>query len=327
MPRTAHNVLTAVAMMAASVAVLTAIPTPAEAHISIHCAPESGRREADPIVTNDAPVPSAHLHTFLGNSVLADMVNPNRAVYSDLVGKATTCTNLADSAAYWFPTVFKGGVALPIEGQTSYYRDFDNDQEDVDSPIRAYPKDARFVAGNGGALNPQPGYIVNWGCGEFSGRNGAFADPVAAACDSATGSKVRLEMRIRFPSCWDGTSNNHATGNTADFSGTHPIAQHYAYGLQADGDPHSFLGVTHCPSSHPLEVPALAMTQRFDYQGDGRNISISSGDIHSLHADFWNTWVQTGLTRAIDRCIKTTITDHPHGFPKDCGPDPNGERV
>jgi len=304
-----------------------AIPTPAEAHMAIHCKPETGRRQADPIVTNDAPVPSSHLHTYLGNTVLADMVNPNNAVYSDLVGKATTCSNVADSAAYWFPTVSRGGVPLSIAGQTNYYRDFDNDQEDKDSPVRAYPKDARFVAGNGGSVNPQPAYIVSWGCGELSGRNGAYPDPVAAACHTATGTKVHLAMNVRYPPCWDGASNSHVTGNTADFSGTHAIRQHYAYGLQADGDPHSYLGVTRCPSNYPIEVPALNMVQRFDYQGDGTDISISSGDIHSVHADFWNTWVQTKLTRAINRCIKTTVTDHPHGFPEDCGPDPNGDRV
>jgi len=323
MHKTAHLSLTVAAFVIASFA---AMPIPAGAHMSVHCNPENGRREADPIVTNDASLPSAHLHTFLGNLLLDDMPNPNKAVYGDLVGKATACTNVADSAAYWFPTVFKAGVPLPIDGQTNYYRDFDFDQEDANSPVRAFPKDARLVAGNGGATNPQPGYIVSWGCGEFSGRNTTYADPEEAACDTATGAKVRLSMRIHFPSCWDGASNNHATGNTADFSGTHPVTQHYAYGLSATGSPASF-NAERCPSGYPFEVPALVMVQRFDYQGDGTNIGVSSGDIHSIHGDFWNTWVQPSLTKAINRCIKTTNTDHPHGFPGDCGPDPNGSRV
>lgn len=306
---------------------LTAIPSPAEAHMSIHCKPENGRREADPIVTNDAPVPSAHLHTFLGNSVLDEMANPNTAVYADLVGKATTCSNIADSAAYWFPTVFKAGVPLPIDGQTNYYRDWDNDQEDVKSPVVAFPADARLVAGNGNATRPQPGYVVSWGCGEFSGRNGAYADPVDAACHKATGTKVQLTSRINFPSCWDGLSNSHEKGNTADFSGTHAVKQHYAYPQNSSGQPVSGNTAVKCPAGFAHKVPKLVMVQRFDYQGSGRNITISSGDIHSVHGDFWNTWVQPDFERAIDRCITTTIKDHSHGFPGDCGPDPNGKNV
>ncbi len=306
---------------------LVLVPTPAEAHMSMHCKPETGRRQADPIVTNDAPVPSAHLHTFLGNTVLDEMPNPNTAEYSDLAGMGTTCSNVEDSAAYWFPTVYKSGVPLPIDGQTNYYRDWDNDQEDVNSPVVAFPADARLVAGNANAVNPQPGYVVSWGCGEFSGRNGAYADPVAAACHKATGTRVQLTSRINFPTCWDGLSNNHATGNTADFSGTHAVTQHYAYPLNSSGQPVSGNTAVKCPAGFGLKVPKLVMVQRFDYQGRGLDISISSGDIHSVHGDFWNTWVQPAFERAVDNCITTTITDHPHGFAGDCGPDPNGGSV
>ncbi len=327
MSKTAHRSLFAGAVITALSAALIAIPSPAEAHMSIHCKPENGRREADPIVTNDAPVPSAHLHTFLGNTVLDEMANPNRAVYSDLAGKATSCTNVADSAAYWFPTVYRSGVPLPIAGQTNYYRDWDNDQEDVTSPVVAFPPDARLVAGNANALNPQLEYITSWFCGEKSSRDGSYADPVAAACNKATGTNIQLTSRIHFPSCWDGLSNSHITGNTADFSGTHAVKQHYAYPLNSSGQPVSGNTAVRCPAGFGLKVPKLVMTQRFGYQGSGRDISISSGDIHSVHADFWNTWVQSGFKRAVDNCITTTIKDHPHGFAGDCGPDPNGGRV
>ena len=64
-----------------------------------------------------------------------------------------------------------------------------------------------------------------------------------------------------------------------------------------------------CPESHPVHIPQLQFA--IDYppvpadQLDA--LTLSSGDIHSAHADFWNTWDQQKLRHEIAECIRRDL--------------------
>jgi Domain of unknown function (DUF1996) len=290
------------------------------AHIKMHCKPETGRAEADPIVFAGMEDPTGHLHTFLANEYLPDQPNPNLVTYAEMVDEPTTCQFDADSAAYWFPTLLQNGTPLPVLRFIAYYRSWrfsgGGGGSETGRGNEPYPRDTRMIAGDMDARGG--GDRVTWNCNQASTRPGPYVDPVDAACDTAeladpgTG-RVLLGAHVDFPTCYSGRLNDHSgPGMTADFSGSHVVTQRFAYPRRAAD------GTIVCPAGfRAMKVPSLRVTVSWDYQGDGRDLELSSGGF-SMHADFWNTWVQRGLKQAIARCINTT-TSHPHGSTTMCG--------
>lgn len=280
------------------------VPTQqANALMKAHCKPSVGTGNFDPIVQHNSD-PTSHNHTFFANTTLLNNPNPNTANYADLVGSGTTCQNSDDTASYWIPTLLFKSTGKPVPGHAmiAYYRSFDHKTKGIAEPI---PADLRMVAGNAGATTPQDIRQVNWTCNQNSSRPGPYISPTAANCSTATGT-VYLTAHIDFPSCWDGNQNNHETaGNTADFSGTHQITQHLAY---ANG--------SQCPQGFSHKLAELRVTVNWNYQGNGSNVYLSSDPQNgpyglTMHADFWNTWTQTGghfggMVGMVKDCINTT---------------------
>src|SRR5262245_17981343 len=291
---------------------------PALAHMKMHCKPETGMLFADPIVSHNAEGNVGHLHTFLANTSLPLSASPDDVEYSEMVGQPTTCQFAADSAAYWFPTLLQNGIPVPVFRFIAYYRSWQfaaqtNGRWNTGTGNVPYPPDSRLVAGD--MMAPGGGQHVNWTCNTNSSRPGPWDDPIDAACNTATGT-VYLGAHIDFPSCYSGVLNSHVSGQTADFNETPPlVSERFAYPVRS-GD------VISCPPGFPITVPALRMTLQWDYQGDGTDLQVSSalmgGDRFGMHADFWNTWVHTGLTEAINRCINSD-SPHPHGDKIMCG--------
>nr|MBA2427632.1 DUF1996 domain-containing protein [Actinomycetota bacterium] len=215
---------------------------------------------------------------------------------------------------YWYPTLLKNGQPLPTFRAIAYYRnwDFGPTRHDTGTGNNAYPADMRVVAGDVDA--PGGGAHVQWNCNQASSRPGPFRDPIEAACDKARGTTVNLGVHINFPTCWTGVLNDHnKRGNTADFHGaaSRPVKNQLAYVTKAG-----------CPAGFPHKLPQLRLALQWDYRGNGRDLTLSSsahdGVPFNMHADFWNTWVQSGLKDMVDRCINTN-TAHPHGSSVVCG--------
>ncbi len=75
-----------------------------------------------------------------------------------------------------------------------------------------------------------------------------------------------------------------------------------------------------CPGRFTHKMVELRETIKWDYRGDGRDVALTSDLLQraagnpvesgqTLHADFWNTWVQTGgvhggLEGMIQSCIR-----------------------
>lgn len=193
------------------------------------------------------------------------------------------------------------GKPVPINAMIGYYRSFDHQKTGVAEP---FPADMRLVAGDPRATAPQSVKRVNWSCNQNSSRRGPYTDAVAANCAAATGT-VHLTAHIDFPSCWDGKMNDHSvTGNTADYSDAGGVVNHLAF---ASG--------SQCPTGFPRKLPELRMTINWKYQGNGKDIILSSDRPtdpagRTLHGDFWNTWVQTGGTNGgmvemVKKCVNT----------------------
>jgi hypothetical protein len=248
---------------------------------------------------------SAHQHTFFANRKILTLEDPSMASYEDLVGAPTACTNATDTAVYWVPTLYTAKGPLTPRSFIAYYRDFDRDE--TGAGVEAFPADSRIIAGDAEASTAQHKGFVNWSCSEKSSRPGPYVSPVEANCATATG-KVYLTARIIFPSCWDGRLNSHdGNANTADYSGSPgAVVNHFAYVKRRA-----------CPAGFPHRLPDLRMNIGWDYQGNGTDVSLSSGHPHTLHGNYWNTWVQSGLKKMIDVCINTTLP-HPHDNPALC---------
>lgn len=226
----------------------------------------SHRAADDPIVVPGRPGGS-HLHQFYG----ATAANAN-STYDEVLAGSTTCEQRADTASYWAPVLIDAGqhVVEPVRSVAYYRAGIDVDPSDV----VPFPADMMLVAGDAGASEPQPLSIVSWSCG--TGAQRSTTPPRCA--DSAT-----LRMSVTYQDCWDGEHLRSPIVVEPDL--------HVAY--SADGE---------CPDSHPVHIPQLQFA--IDYppvEPDG--LALSSGDILTGHADFWNTWDQEKLEREVAHCI------------------------
>ena len=223
----------------------------------------------DPIVAPGRPGAS-HLHQFFG---AADV--HAGSTYDELVAGATTCDHRADTASYWAPVLIdvEQHPIVPVRS-VAYYRA----GPDVDpAAVEPYPADLAMIAGDAGALEPQPIEVVSWSCGAGSERH-----PAPPACGPST----TLRMTVTFPDCWDG---EHARSpEPGDFSA------HVAYSTAG-----------RCADSHPVHIPQLQFA--IDYPpvaaDELAGLALSSGAITTGHADFWNAWDQDALAREVTRCI------------------------
>lgn len=233
----------------------------------------------DPIVYPGQPG-AAHQHDFFGNaSTNAFSTDAN------LASKATTCSRPGDTAAYWTPTLLNNGKRVAPDRVIAYYRT--THIRDIGS-IRPFPHGLKMIAGSamGTASNPQPTTITNWNCGD--GVQGTAGVP--SSCASKP-----LRLRIEFPNCWNGRQLDSADHMS-----------HMTYARSGG-----------CPTSHPVPVPALSLNFRYKISGSLSGVRLSSGGVHSGHADFWNAWdqdVQADLVRTClnaGRICNSSITDAP----------------
>lgn len=316
----------------AAVAVLVvaaALPANARAMGQVHCAGSQaslvgagdarsvGDLQVDPIAERGTPV-SMHMHQFSGSTAILGLAHPELASYTDLVGTPTSCDILADSALYWIPLLTQNGVAVPLSRMEAYYMAWDGALTDTSGATHELPPDLRMIAGNMMAASPSDMDLkhVFWNCGANSTKPGSlyhFATPADADCATA-GGRVFLTLAVTFPSCWDGTLNDHtALGDTSDYTGNmmSGAVGHLAYRTS-----------TGCPPAFPIKLMTLRENISWNYTGDGSDVTLSSGPGYTAHADFLNSWVPAGLTAMLTHCIDTPLTDaQTHTlYPGICGP-------
>ena len=202
---------------------------------------------------------ASHQHEFFGNIT----TNADSTLASLRAG-GTTCRILADTAAYWVPTLYDDGARVaPLKVNAYYLRGGGAGR------VVAFPTGLKVIAGNGSATTAQSTAVTGWRCSGLRPR------PLSSVpVDCATGSHAVLV--IRFPDCWNGKDLD-ATDHR----------NHMAYRVRGA-----------CPAGYPVRVPRLALNVHYELPST-TGLTLASGSIYSAHADFFNAWNPAVLARLV----------------------------
>lgn len=250
----------------------------------------------DPIVYPGEPG-LGHTHGFYGNTT-TDAYSTRKTL---LAGK-TTCTDPKDLAAVWAPTAFikKNGSwrALPPYRERTYY--FPSVRDRI-AKLTDLPANIKMIGGNPHAMSAKENPDVRWYCGEGSPER-----PFPYDCRPyTTKGEDGIRAIVDLPFCWDGHHRDSADHMS-----------HVIYPDPTDTTPHE--NPVLCPSSHPKYIPSVSIRIHFRIQdpcagvkpcgpkdgGTHVRIRLSSGPYWTMHADFWNTWVQARLVHLTDICLR-----------------------
>jgi hypothetical protein len=231
---------------------------PGGTYFVVQCS-STHRNNDDPIVFPGQPGRS-HNHTYTGNRSTDAHSTP--ASLRDNPSHAR-CGPKTDASAYWFPTLFSDGDPVRPLVSVFYY------VHRANGTIRPFPPGLKMIAGDADAKRAQSRNIALWTCGPPIGSR-RYAAP--RRCPESQ----FLHMTITFPDCWDGRRLD---------SRDHKSHMAYSSGRQ-------------CPSSHPVEVPAMIML--ILYPATYGKLTLSSGP-YSAHGDFINAWDQDALATLVER--------------------------
>ena len=208
----------------------------------------------DPIV-RPGEAGASHQHEFFGNRTTdAD------STYASLRAGDTTCRILADTAAYWVPSLYADGQRVaPLKVNAYYLRGRGAGR------IVAFPPGLKIIAGDGGATTAQSAAITGWRCS-------GIQPPVRSAEPTTCPSGSHNILIIRFPDCWNGRDLDSADHRS-----------HMAYRVAGS-----------CPADYPVRVPRLSLNVHYEL-ASVTGLTLASGSIYSAHADFFNAWNQTTL--------------------------------
>jgi hypothetical protein len=218
---------------------------------------------ADDPIVHPGQPGASHLHDFFGNT----STNAG-STYQSMDGVTSTCAN-NDRAAYWVPALYQNGKKVNPDGAIIYYTTSAGDPKKQIS----YPRDMRIIMGNSKATTAaqQQGQI-EWGC---SGNTQIGRD-IPKNCKTGM-----IQLRMRFPACWDGKMD---AGNNA--------TNHVRYPSRGK-----------CPAGFPHALPTMRFNTAYKVGTTTGKITLSSGNVHSVHADFWNTWDQRTLDGLVKKCF------------------------
>jgi Domain of unknown function (DUF1996) len=216
---------------------------------------------------------ASHNHTFFGNA----STNADSTLQSLDTG-ASTCAPAQDHSAYWIPTLYSHAKVVDPKEVTIYYGTNLKDY----AKIQPFPRGLRMIVGN--PMQQTGTDNSHFFCAGGAGEQGRTADGLFPVC----GVGANLVRYIVFPECWDGVhldSPDHKA--------------HMANGIGG--------GV--CPADHPVPLPTLVYVLSYpDALGhDPAAITLSSGTIHSLHADFFNAWQPAALAQRVRDCLNQHV--------------------
>ncbi|KAK3381833.1 hypothetical protein B0H63DRAFT_435353 [Podospora didyma] len=254
------------------------------------CAKPIVVERADPIMEPGRP--SNHLHSVMGG----DAFDFDLDYAQTQTSNCTTCGITMDLSNYWVPTVYyhaENGSFIDVEqvgGINVYYQErMDWQEYCANMTLQPFPKDFRMIAGNFTLRKYDYRKIeqraIEFICLPANGEQGL--PPFHGFPNRTCGGG--LQIRIRFPSCWDGVNVDSVDHKS-----------HVAYPSGIDNG--------ECPETHPVRIPSLLYentwnVMAFDHlrkPGD-QPFVLSQGDPTGCgyHGDFLNGWDIDLLERAI----------------------------
>ena len=215
-------------------------------------------------------------HDFFGNvSTSATSTAPG------LVGGLTSCTTSVDASAYWTPVLYQNGVAITPERDLIYWSGLQAKNPAVTAP----PAGLEMIAGDESATAPQSTKVIDWRCAEQT----LTPQPVSATPVNCAGTNG-IELRITFPSCWNGTSLSGATQTNVVYPTKGAV----------------------CPAGYPVRIPTVIFHVVYPItSAAGITLSMGpgqQGSTDTAHGDFINGWNQSVLSGLISGCASTTHT-------------------
>ena len=243
------------------------VPTTTDASILISdTCRYSHEANDDPILMPDQPG-GAMAHDFFGNITTSAV-----STASALVGGATSCSTSEDASAYWTPVLYQNGQAITPTRNLIYWSGLHATGPAVSVP----PVGLEMIAGDESAMTPQSTKVVGWRCASPL-LQVVSATPVD--CPGTNG----LELRVTFPSCWDGKALNGAAQTNVAY---------------ADG--------ARCPAGYPVRIPTVIFHVVYPITSDtGLTLSMGpgqQGSTDTAHGDFINGWNQRVLAGLIEGC-------------------------
>jgi hypothetical protein len=234
---------------------------------------DSHRANDDPILEPGQPGQSM-AHDFFGNTATSAS-----STATSLVGGSTTCSTSADASAYWTPVLYQNGVAVTPSRNLIYWAGLH-----VASPsVVAPPAGLEMIAGDENASTPQPTTVIDWRCASPATQG---VSDVPVNCAGTKG----IELRITFPSCWNGSSLNGASQTNVAY----PTARRA------------------CPVGYPVRIPTVIFHVIYPVTSAvGLTLSMGpgqQGSTDSAHGDFINGWNQGVLAALINGCAGSAHT-------------------
>jgi hypothetical protein len=227
----------------------------------------------DPILDPGKPGQSM-AHDFFGN-----VTTSATSTASSLVGRATTCSTSQDASAYWTPVLYQDGVAVTPMYNLVYWAGLHAQRPAVVAP----PAGLELIAGDENATSPQSTSVVAWRCADPERQ---IASPRPVNCAGTRG----LELRVTFPSCWNGHTLNGASQTNVVYP--EPDAR--------------------CPAGYPVRIPTIIFHVVYPITSPA-NLTLSmgpgmQGSTDTAHGDFINGWNQSVLARVINGCAGKSHT-------------------
>ncbi len=220
----------------------------------------------DPILDPGRPGQSM-AHDFFGNTSTSAT---STAV--TLVRGPTTCSTSDDASAYWTPVLYQNGVAITPLRNLIYWAGLHG----TSPPVVAPPAGLQMIAGNENASAPQSTKVIDWRC---AGSATQATSDVPVNCAGSKG----LELRVTFPSCWNGTTLKGASQTNVAYP-------------EGKG----------CPTGYSVRIPRVVFHIVYPItSANGLTLSMGpgqQGSTDTAHGDFINGWNQSVLTRLINGC-------------------------
>jgi hypothetical protein len=171
--------------------------------------------------------------------------------------------------------LYQNGVAITPVRNLIYWSGLHATSPSVVVP----PPGLEMIAGDENASAPQPTSVIDWRCADSSTQ---LASDVPVNCAGTKG----IELRVTFPSCWNGSTLNGASETNVAYP--------------EPGRAKS------CPAGYPVRIPTVIFHIIYPItSASGLTLSMGpgqQGSTDTAHGDFINGWNQSVLTRLIEGC-------------------------
>lgn len=146
---------------------------------------------------------------------------------------------------------------------------------------------SRYSAGGKPVATLQP---FPAGLQVVAGFNTKYAKPGCRPGTSKTaplGCKKQASMVVTFPDCWDGKQLRSPDGKNPT---------HMAYSKSGA-----------CPALYPIPVPSITLKALYEDLPATGEVTLASGSVATMHADFFNSWDQDKLAELVETCIRQPV--------------------